>query len=80
MKQTNKNTVSLRILDLRRKHHLTQEEFAKRIFIHAVSVSQWERGLCAPSCELIILICNTFNVSADWLLGLKREERDNDSE
>ena len=71
MKQSSENTVGLRILDLRRKHRMTQAEFAKCIFLTTPVVSQWERGKRFPSCEAIILICNTFNVSADWLLGIK---------
>ena len=32
-----------------------------------------EKGRNLPSAELIIKICNYFNVSSDWLLGLKEE-------
>lgn len=32
-----------------------------------------EKGRNLPSSELIIIICKYFNVSADWLLGLKEE-------
>lgn len=32
-----------------------------------------EKGRNLPSAELIVKICKYFNVSSDWLLGLKEE-------
>lgn len=80
MKKLDKNSFGWRLREARRKKGLTQKKFAKYIFVNAAAVSQWECGHCTPSVETLILICNTFNVSADWLLGIKREERENDSE
>ncbi len=71
MKRSSENTVGLRILELRRKHRMSQGKFAECIFSSPSAVGQWERGMRFPPCETIILICNTFNVSADWLLGIK---------
>ncbi len=69
MKKVTENVFGSRIRDLRRKQHLTQAEFAKRIFVVKSNVSRWERGYCMPSLATVKLICNTFDVSADWLLG-----------
>lgn len=42
MKRSSENTVGLRILDLRRKHRMSQGKFAKCIFSSPSAVSQWE--------------------------------------
>ena len=73
MKQTNKDIINLRIHDLRLKHHLSQAEFAKRISVEKPAISKWECGYSMPRLPMVRLICNTFDVSADWLLGITQE-------
>ena len=69
MKQAKENIFGSRILQLRRKNHMTQAQFAASLFVTASTVSQWEGGRNMPSCDVVKLICKTFDVSADWLLG-----------
>lgn len=78
MKQTNKDIINLRIHDLRIKQHLSQAEFAKRLSVEKMAISKWECGYSKPRLPMVRVICNTFGVSADWLLGLSREEQEND--
>ena len=66
--------VGLRIRGIRQKRHLTQAEFAKCISVVSPDVCKWERGYCLPCSESVIRICNTFDVSADWLLGITRAD------
>lgn len=66
-----KDTIGGRIQWLRRRKGLTQKEFAGMVFATTSAVSHWEHGKALPSGDLIISICKAFNVSADWLLGLK---------
>lgn len=56
-----------RIKLIRRKAHLSQEEFGKRIQITKTSISKIESGINNPSDQTIKLICSEFNVNEDWL-------------
>ena len=64
----------LRLKELRKKENLTQEEFALMIKMRQQQYSRYETGEREPQLKHIRRICRTFNVSADWLLGLDPEE------
>ena len=54
-----------------------KENVKKKLLEQGVSktaVNYWMNGDRYPSAEGIILICQAFNVSADWLLGLQEEK------
>jgi len=59
-----------RIKALRVSLGLNQVEFAGQLSVTKQSVSNWENGNILPSIDMLIKICNTFSVSADYLLGL----------
>ena len=59
-----------RIKALRTSLGLNQVEFALQLNVTKQSVSNWENGNILPSIDMLIKICNTFSVSADYLLGL----------
>lgn len=65
------NVVSERIRELRAENKLSQKEFGKLLSISQDTVSLWENGKSMPTAEYIIAICRRFNVSADYILGLK---------
>jgi len=48
----------------------TQQEVANMIGVPKNKWSIWELGRCEPKLAEIILICKTFSVSSNWLLGL----------
>ena len=52
MKQAHENILGSRILQLRRKNHMTQAQFAASLFVTASTVSQWEGGRNMPSCDV----------------------------
>lgn len=54
---------------LRRKHDITQPEFAKMIGISRNSLSRYENGTSTVSTELIDRICQKFNVSYVDIVG-----------
>lgn len=56
-----------RIKDIRTKLKLSQEEFGKQIGIGKTSISKIETGENKPSEQTIMLICEKFNVSENWL-------------
>ena len=62
-----------RIKELRLKHSLTQTALAKILNTTQKSISTYEMELLDLSTDTIIAICKYFDVSADYLLGLKDE-------
>lgn len=68
------NPVKRRIKILRLRNKMTQEELAKKLGSYTATViSSWERGFRYPSSINIIKLCNIFNTSADYILGLTKE-------
>lgn len=58
-----------RIYDLRKERHLSQQQLADRIGVNKQTISQYERGVREPQFEMLEILCDYFNVSADYLLG-----------
>ena len=54
----------------RRLFHLTQQQLADKTGMAKGTISAYEQGKKYPSVEVLIKLCNTFQVSADYLLGL----------
>ena len=75
MKRAKEGTIGWRIRLLRKQQRLTQTEFGKKIYTTKGTVRNWESNISSPQCDFVIAICKTFDVSADWLLGLKGEEK-----
>lgn len=60
--------IGKRIKDYRNKAGLSQEELGAIVFVSSTYLSYIETGTKAPSLELLILIANALDVSADDLL------------
>ena len=58
------------IRDLREDHDLTQEAIAKIIGTTKNQVGKYERGEQDMPIRHLISLCNYYNVSADFILGL----------
>ena len=56
------------IRTLRRKQKITQEEMASRIGISASFYGHLERGTRIASLDTLVAICNTLDVSPEYLL------------
>ena len=76
-------TFGKRFSELRKKHHFTQEDIAKKLNITPQAISKWENDLSAPDIMLLKEIANIFNISIDGLLGnettttlIQNEKRD----
>lgn len=63
-----------RIKELRTSLGLNQVQFSRKLFITKQCVCNWENGNIMPSVDMLIKICNTFSVSADYLLGLNHQQ------
>ncbi|MGN1379981.1 MAG: helix-turn-helix domain-containing protein [Bacilli bacterium] len=72
-KTFNKGVFGGRILELRKKLKLSQDEFAKKTSISTQSISKYELGENVPGIDTVFKIANACNVSIDWLCG--KEEK-----
>lgn len=69
-----------KIKEIRKEHGLTQERFAQRIDTKRSSISYYEIGKMMISTADLKQICETFGVSADYIVGnidinIKREKK-----
>ncbi|MDR1002077.1 MAG: helix-turn-helix domain-containing protein [Oscillospiraceae bacterium] len=62
------------IKEIRMKKKLTLSEFAEILSLSISTVAGWERGIKKPSYDVLIDIANKFNVSLDWLCGIKTKD------
>ncbi len=60
-----------RIKELRKERKLTQKQFAELLNVDFRTVSFWETERYEPNLKQLETICRLFDVSADFLLGLK---------
>ena len=65
------NIIGERLKELRVTNKLSQENMGKILNVSQDTISLWERGKALPAVENVILICQKFEVSSDYLLGLK---------
>ena len=68
--------INKNIKDLRLKHYLTQEEFAEKIGISVVGLSNLERNRYQPSSDTIDKICETFKITPLELLMTENSTKD----
>ena len=61
-----------RLRKLRKESELTQQQLADKLDVTKASISAYETNAKYPSIEVLIKIANTFNVSADYLLGISQ--------
>ena len=76
------STIQDRLVELRKNLGLTQEQLAtnlqkqfetdhiKKRDIDRNVISRWETGRTAPDADDIVMLCEYFNVPADFLLGI----------
>ena len=71
MSDFNVEQLGERIKSLRVERGIGQNKLAKDLCLSNASISYWETGKQIPSAEVIYKLSKYFNVSADYLLGLK---------
>ena len=64
-------SIGEKIKEIRLENGLSQSKFGEMLHVSQDTVSLWEKGKALPNTEYVILICKTFDISADYLLGLK---------
>lgn len=59
-----------RLLSIRKKKKVSQDELAKQIGVHAPVIGRYERNEVKPSIEVATNIANALGVSLDYLVGI----------
>ena len=66
--------IGARIKQLRQSRNIKQEDFAEALGISVQTVSRWENGVNYPDVSMLPSLASYFNVTADYLLGLERND------
>lgn len=66
-----------RLLDVREEANLKQNEMAEILKTTQSNYSRWEKGKEIIHLVKLNLLCNYFNVSMDYMIGLTRKEEGN---
>lgn len=61
-------TIGTKIQTLRKQRGLSQEQFAETLGVSRQAVSKWEAEQSVPDIDKIILICDYFGVTTDYIL------------
>ncbi|MBR5173921.1 MAG: helix-turn-helix transcriptional regulator [Clostridia bacterium] len=64
-------SIGEKIKEIRLENGLSQAKFGEILHVSQDTISLWEKGKALPNTEYVILICKTFDISADYLLGIK---------
>lgn len=64
-----------RIRMLREERDLKQEDIAKILHVEVAAVSKYETGRVPLKEEYIVILCDFFDVSSDYLLGLSYQRK-----
>ena len=67
----NENIFAQRVYELRTKRRLTQKELGEAIGLTHKSISTIESGLRKTTVDKLVLLAKFFDVSTDYLLGLR---------
>ena len=62
-----------RLKKLRKENKLTQSELAKKLHVSKSIISYYELGDRTPPADILVKLAYVFNVSTDYLLGIKYE-------
>ena len=68
-------TFSERLASARKENGFTQSDVAEKLNVSFQAVSLWERGETTPEIDKLVDIASIYQVSLDWLLTGKAEER-----
>ena len=65
------NKFAERLKELRSENGLTQTELAKKTGVSQAAIAKWESGDRTPNLDCLIILAKFFNVTLDYLVGLK---------
>ena len=61
----------MRLRELRMDKQMSMKQLAVAIGTTDAAISNWENGINEPKISYVIRLCEFFNVSADYLLGIE---------
>ena len=59
-----------RIKQFRQEKHITQAQIAEALGISQQQYFKYEKGINELPIRYLVVLCRTFQISSDWLLGL----------
>ena len=65
------STFSMRLRERRTDKQMSMKQLAVAIGTTDAAISNWENGINEPKISYVIRLCEFFNVSADYLLGIE---------
>lgn len=65
------NTFGERFKRLKKEFGLSYAQLSKIIDVSKSTIVRWEKGLIKPKITKLYKLCILFNVSSDYILGLK---------
>lgn len=68
-----KAVIAANIIELRRKHNMTQLDLAEQLNYTDKAISKWERGESLPDITVLKTIADIFGVTVDYLLQESHE-------
>lgn len=60
-----------RLKKIRKLNKVTQKQLAEYLNLNQSQIARYENGKLSLDAKIIKKLCKYFNISADWLLGLK---------
>ena len=60
-----------RLKELREEKNLSYKKLAKETGFSDTALGRWERGTQIPNIQTLIVLCQYFKVSSDYMLGLE---------
>ncbi|MCI8537734.1 MAG: helix-turn-helix transcriptional regulator [Oscillospiraceae bacterium] len=70
-----KDLFGTRLRKLRKKHKRSQQDIADLLGVKQNQICEMENGRTLTSFERLYILCDFFNVSADYFLGLTNDPR-----
>ena len=61
----------MRLRELRTDKQMSMKQLAVAIGTTDAAISNWENGINEPKISYVIRLCEFFDVSADYLLGIE---------
>ncbi len=69
-------SIGKKILALRRKLDLSQEQMAQELHVSRQTISKWESDLSLPDMKTVLLMSELYDVSVTELLGVEDSKDD----
>ena len=69
-----------KLVELRKKHGLSQEELADKLGVSRQAVSKWERSEASPDTDNLIELAKLYDISLDELLLNKENNTESSNE